>query len=203
MRLTVARANCGWLGDHPRQLGARVGAGARLLAGEDERRLVHALRPRELALGQGQERRVVAAVVALGQVVDVQVAVDVARLVVPVADEPRLAEERRHREELVAGAVGEVAVDVLEVQRAVVARDARGVEPEEHAADVDGQRVDVVEPVGDAVVVDALDEPALQLVAAADHGQRRDGRVDLGRGRQHVVHELVVGPIDASCSLNQ
>jgi hypothetical protein len=151
---------------------------------------------RELALGQGQERRVVAAVVALAQVVDVEVAIDVARLVVPVADEPRLAEERRHGEELVAGAVGEVAVDVLEVQRAVVARDTRRVEAEEHSAHVDGQRVDVIETVGDAVVVHALDEPALELVAAADHRQRRNRGVHLGRRRQHVVHELVVGPID-------
>ena len=96
---------------------------------------------------------------------------------------------------------GEVAVDRLEVARAVVARDARGVDAEEDAADVDGQRVDVVEPVGDAIVVRALDEAALQLVAAADDGERRNRGVDLGGRRQHVVHELVVRPIDAQLLL--
>ena len=187
--------------DHARQLGTEVVARPRPLAGQHERGFVHALGSRKLALRQRRKRRIVAGVVALGQIVDLQIAVDVLRLVVPVADETRLPEKRRHPEKLGARARSQVSVDRFEVPRAVVARHARRVEAEEDAADVDGQRVEMVEPVGDAVVIRALDHAALQLIAAADNGQRRNGGVHFGRRGQHVMHEKVVGPVDAQLLL--
>ena len=82
-----------------------------------------------------------------------------------------------------------------------MARDARGVDAEEHAAHVDRERVHVIEPVRDAVVVHAFDEAALQLVAAADDGERGDRGMHLGRRREHVMHQPVVGPIDGELLL--